>query len=199
MLQTRMNQNKSSCTLSENQYIDVSKSECNIIHETLPQNNSSYVPANVITELKDDGHKEPAVIEKGASYFNIFECGRNLLGQIDVTYQRAFMASPVQQVLYEPSPARERYYDKMAESLIKAKVGSDGTINNDELHKAITQLKSEKEAEHERNILDMTQVDDYKSPWKDKHALTVNDLAYKFLNSYEDEISDQSKQVEASK
>ena len=32
----------------------------------------------------------------------------------------------------------------MAERLIKAKVGSDGTINNDELNKAITQLKSEK-------------------------------------------------------
>ena len=52
----------------------------------------------------------------------------------------------------------------MAESLIKAKVGSDGTINNDELHKAITKLKYEKEAEHERNKLDMTQLDDYKSP-----------------------------------
>ena len=68
----------------------------------------------------------------------------------------------------------------MAESLIKTKVWSDGTINNDELNKVITQLKSEKEAEHERNILDMTQVDDYKSPWRDKDALTVNDSAYKF-------------------
>ena len=56
----------------------------------------------------------------------------------------------------------------MAENLIKAKVGSDGTINNDELHKKITQLKYENEAEHERNILDMTQVDDYKSPWNIK-------------------------------
>ena len=45
----------------------------------------------------------------------------------------------------------------------------------------MTQLKSEKEAENERNILDMTQVDDYKSPWKDKDATTVNDLVYKFL------------------
>ena len=68
----------------------------------------------------------------------------------------------------------------MAESLIKAKVGSDGTINNDELNKAITQLKSEKEAEHELIVLDMTQVDDYKSPWKDKDASTVNYLAYQF-------------------
>ena len=56
----------------------------------------------------------------------------------------------------------------MAESLIKAKVGSDGTINHAELHKEIILLKSEKEVEHELNILNMTQVDDYKSPWKDK-------------------------------
>ena len=83
------------------------------------------------------------------------------MNQLDVTYQREFMVSPIQEGFYQPSPARERYYDKTAERLIKAKVGSDGTINNDELHKAITQLKSEKEAEHERNILDMTQVEDY--------------------------------------
>ena len=162
--------------------MDVSESECNIVHKTLSQNNSSDVPANVITVLKDDEHKEPSVIEEGISYSNIFDCSRNILDQIDVTYQRAFMASPVQEGFYQPSPARERYYDKMAESLIKAKVGSDGTINNDELHKAITQLKSEMEAEHGRNVLDMTQVDDYKTPWKDKDASTVNDLAYQFLN-----------------
>ena len=130
--------------LSENLSKDVSESECNIVHKTLSQNNSTDVPSNVITELKDDDHKEHSVIEKGTSYFNIFEWGRNLLDQLDVTYQRAFMASPVQEGLYQPSPARERYYDQMAESLIKAKVGSDGTINNDELHKEITQLKSEK-------------------------------------------------------
>ena len=79
--------------------------------------------------------------DKGSSYFNIFKCGRNILDQLDVMYQRAFMVSPVQEALYQPSPAQERYYDKMAESLIKEKVGSDGTINNDDLYKAITQLK----------------------------------------------------------
>ena len=66
------------------------------------------------------------MIEKGASYFNIFECGKNLLDQLDVTYKRAFMESPVQEGLYQPSQAQDRYYDKLAESLIKAKVGSDG-------------------------------------------------------------------------
>ena len=179
--------------------MDVSESEYNIVHETLSQNNSSDVPTNVITELKDDEHKEHSVIEKGTSYYNIFKCGRNLLDQIDVTYQQAFTASPVQEGLYQPSLARERYYDQMAESLIKAKVGSDGTINDDDLHKAITQLKSENEAEHERNILNMTQVDDYKSPWKYKDETKVNDTAYTFLNSYDDEISDSNEMVEASK
>ena len=45
----------------------------------------------------------------------------------------------------------------------------------------------------------MTQVDDYKSPWKDKDATTVNDSAYTFLNSWNDDESDSSKHVETSK
>ena len=67
--------------------MDVSESECNIVHETVSQKNSSDV-----MELKDDEHIEPSVIDKGSSYFNIFECGRNLLDQLDIMYQRAFMA-----------------------------------------------------------------------------------------------------------
>ena len=47
------------------------------------------------------------------------------------------MASPAQEGLCQPSPAREIYYDQMAEILIKAKIKSDGTINDEELHKAI--------------------------------------------------------------
>ena len=37
---------------SENIYMDVSKSECNIVNVTLSQNDSSDVPTNVITDLK---------------------------------------------------------------------------------------------------------------------------------------------------
>ena len=105
---------------------------------------------------------------KVTSYFNIFECGRNLLDQLDITYQRAFMASPVREGYYMPSPAREISYDQLERSLINSNVGSDGTINNDNLNQAITDLKSESEAGHERNINDITQVDEYKSPWKIK-------------------------------
>ena len=106
--------------LSENQSKDVSKSECNIVHETLSQNNSVDVPDNVIAELKDNEHKEPPVTGKVTSYFNIFECGRNLLDQLDVTYQRAFMASSVQEGYYT-SPAQERYYDQLVKILISSK------------------------------------------------------------------------------
>ena len=83
-------------TLSENKSKDVSESECNIIHKTLFQNNSADVPDNAITELKDKEHKESSVTEKVTSYFNIFECGRNLLDQLDVTYQQSFMATSAQ-------------------------------------------------------------------------------------------------------
>ena len=91
--------------LLENQSKDVSESECNIVNKNLSQKNSADVPDNVITELKDDEYKEPSVIGKVTSYFKIFECGRNILDQLDVTYQQAFMASPVQEGLYQPSPA----------------------------------------------------------------------------------------------
>ena len=82
--------------LSENQSKDVSESECNIVHETLSQNNSADVPDNVITELRDDEHKELSVTEKVTSSFKIFECSINILDQLDVTYQRALMETSAQ-------------------------------------------------------------------------------------------------------
>ena len=80
-------------TLSENKSKDVSESKRNIVNETLSQNNSADVPDKAITELKYEEYKEPSVTEKVTSYFNIFECERNILDQLDVTYQRAFMVT----------------------------------------------------------------------------------------------------------
>ena len=89
--------------------MDVCESEYNIINKTLLQNNSSDVPTNVIVELNYDEHIEPSVSVKGASYFNIFQCSRNILDQLDVTYQHAFTASEtfpaVTTGYYELSPA----------------------------------------------------------------------------------------------
>ena len=96
--------------------------------------------------MRDDEHKEPSVTGKVTSYFNIFECGRNILDQLEVTYQRAFMASPVREEYYT-SPARERYYDQLTKCVINSNVGSDGTINNNNLN-----------------------IDEYKSPGINKDA-----------------------------
>ena len=94
---------------SENLSMGVRESECNIVNKTLSQNNSSDVPTNFIAELKYNEHIEPSVSVKGASYFNIFECGRSLLDQLDVTYQREFTASKTSSSVptgnYELSPA----------------------------------------------------------------------------------------------
>ena len=110
---------------SENLIMDVSESECNIVNETLSQSDSSNVPTNVITESNYDDHIEPSANFKEASYFNIFECGRNLLDHLDVTYQRTFTASetsPTVPTASEPSskapitghyisPSRNIYWD----------------------------------------------------------------------------------------
>ena len=152
---------------SEHLSMDVSESECNIANETLSQSDSSDVPTNVITELKYDEHIEPSVSVKGASHFNIFECGRNLLDQLDVTYQRAFTTSETLSSVptghYQPSPARERYYDMQAGLIAEKNVGMD----KDKIRKAISHVKLEDEAYHERNIEILTKEDgDHNSPWK---------------------------------
>ena len=127
--------------------------------------------ANVITELNYDEHIEPSASVKGASYFNIFEWARNLLDQLDVTYQRTFTASEtlsaVPTVFYEISPAQERYYDTQADNIEEKNV----RMNKDEIRKAISRVKLEDEAEHKLNIEYLAQEDDnYKLPWKIKYA-----------------------------
>ena len=165
----------------------VSESECNIVNGNLSQKNSSDVPTTIITELKYDEHIEPSVSVKGESYFKIFECGRNLLDQLDVTYQRAFAASAkpssVPTGLYEISPARERYYDMYADHINYKNVRMD----KDEICKAISHVKSEDEEEHELNIENMVQDDDYKSPWKIKDKTVATGLKTVSYSSDSDE------------
>ena len=73
---------------SDNLIMDESKTECNILNETSKQSDSS----NVTSELNYDDHIKPSANVKEESYFNVFECGRNIIGKLEVTYQRAFAA-----------------------------------------------------------------------------------------------------------
>ena len=94
--------------------------------------------------MKYDEHIEPSVSDKGSSYFNISECDRNLWDQLDVTYKRAFTTSAatstVPKGFYQIFPAQERYHDIMADHIEENNVG---TIDKDELRKAISHVKSE--------------------------------------------------------
>ena len=74
-----------------------SESDCNII--------------NVTTELNYDDHIKPSASVKKASYFNIFECGRNVLDKLDVTYQSAFTVSE------KPSPPAAAYVSPLKKIL----------------------------------------------------------------------------------
>ena len=69
-----------------------SESDCNIVNAT--------------TELNCNEHIKPSANVIEASYFNIFECGRNVLDKLDVTYQSAFAApekwSPPVEALTSP-------------------------------------------------------------------------------------------------
>ena len=51
-------------------------------------------------------------------------------------------------------------------------------------------MKAEAESGYEINIIDMTQVDEYKLLGVNKYASTVNDSAYPNSDEYEDEICD---------
>ena len=106
--------------------MEVSESECNIVNAT--------------TELNYDDHIKLSANVKEASYFNIFECGRNILGKLDVTYQREFAASekpssvPPSAYIY---PLREKYWDIQAKLLTERMAGMDNIFLVMEMHKLL--------------------------------------------------------------
>ena len=81
-------------SLSDNCSTDVIKSKRNIVNATLLHNNYESLSEYTIMELKDKDYKEPSVTKEVKLYLNIFECGRNILDRLNVTYQGVFMATP---------------------------------------------------------------------------------------------------------
>ena len=122
-------------TLLDNNSKDVSKSERNIVNNTLSQKHSADVSENNIAELKDEEHTEHSVTEKVASYFNIFDCGRNLLDLLDVTYQRSFMATP-----------KDKYYNVLLDTLVKDNNLRGEPLSNQKIQKTDSDVIDEKEA-----------------------------------------------------
>ena len=108
-----------------------------------------------------DDHIKPSANVKEVSYFNIFECGRNLLDKLYVTYQRAFTASEkpssVPPEAYV-SPLKKKYWDVQAKLLTEKMDG----MKKEKIREAVSQLKYEDEAYHEHMIARLIhEYDDY--------------------------------------
>ena len=126
--------------------------------------------------------------EKVTSHFHIFKCGRNLLDQLDITYQWSFIVTS----------AQDEYYREKKKSLIKTNIGSDGKICNENIHWVVIGLRAELDLKHEHNIKNITSEDVYTSPTKKEKVSTINDSVYYESDKRADTISDSSKQVDAS-
>ena len=102
---------------------------------------------------------------------------------------------------YQPSPAWERFYDIVSDQILE----KNGGIDKIEFRKAVAHVKANDEEEHERNIKDMIQYDEYKSPCKNKDATvakiltTVNnpldDTGYTYLVEDHAYSSDSDKKA----
>ena len=149
--------------LSKNCSMGVSESKCNFVNKMLSQNNSADVSEYTITELKDKEYKEPSVNKEVKSYFNIFECGRILLDRLDVTYQQAFMTTP-----------QDKYYTKMMDNLIKINNPNGEPLSNENLRQSVSDAREEIDAEHERNINEITCDTSFQSPIQNKDVSTIN-------------------------
>ena len=125
--------------------------------------------------------------EKVSSYFNIFECGINLLDQLDFTYQQAFMATSTQ----------DEYYEEMTKSIIKANI--EGVkLCNEKIQQAVIYLGAELNLEQKRNINNISCDNEYTSPMKKENVSTINDSVYYESDEHADTIIDSSKPVDAS-
>ena len=78
--------------------------------------------------------------EKVKGYFNIYECGRNLLYRLDVTFQRAFMATP-----------KDKYYNALLYTLVKDNNLRGEPLSNDKIQQTVGKVIEEIEAEFKRN------------------------------------------------
>ena len=73
--------------------------------------------------------------EKVKSYFNIYKFGRNLLDQLDVMYQQAFMATP-----------KYKYYNALLDTLVKHNNLRGKPLSNENIQKAVSKVIEETEA-----------------------------------------------------
>ena len=124
-------------TLSQNFSTEKGKSKQSIVNETLSQNYSTDVEKlysteigiseHTITKTKGTEYEEYLVTKEVPSYFNIFECGRNLLERLDMTYEQACMATP-----------KEKNYMKLLKTLVNDNNHNGAPLSNEEIQQSVS-------------------------------------------------------------
>ena len=87
-------------------------------------------------EDNETEYEESSVTNDVPMYFNVFECGKNLLNRLDVSYERACMATP-----------RDEYYTKMLETLIYHNDRHNAPLSSENLWQAVRIVMVETEEE----------------------------------------------------
>ena len=119
-----------------------------------------------ITELKFAEYQESSVTKEVPSYFNMFECGKNILDRLDVTYKRACMATP-----------KDKYYEKMLENLFNDNNHIYAPFSNEKIRQAVSKVMEETEAEF--GCLNKITMDtSFKSSIQKKDISKINDSGY---------------------
>ena len=121
--------------LSESCSTNERESKHRIANETWSQKNSADVSEYTITEQKDKEYKETSVTKKVTSYFNIFECGRNLLDRLDVTYEQECMDT-----------TKDKYYSMLPNTLVDDNNRKGKPLSNEKLRQAVGEVMEEMEA-----------------------------------------------------
>ena len=94
---------------------------------------------------QDAEYEEYSVTMEVPSYFNIFECSGNILDILDLTYERACMATP-----------KEKYYTKLLKTLVDGNNRNGAPLSNEKIKQKVSIVMEETEAELKHNINKIT-------------------------------------------
>ena len=86
-------------------------------------------------------------------YCNIFECGRYISDRLDVTYQRAFMATP-----------QDKYNTKLLDNLVKDNNRNGAPLSNEKIQQLVIDVREETDVGRERNIKKIICDTSFQSP-----------------------------------
>ena len=110
-------------------------------------------------------------------YFNILECGSNILDILDVTYEQACMAT-----------TKYIYYEKFLKTLLDDNNRNGAPFSNENQH-----IHGKTEAEIERNINEITMNTSFLSPAQKRDISKINDFGFNEPDNKVGKISDSNE------